>query len=141
MHKFRSFRLYSIDFDKKPIILLSPDVRIQTESKKRKSLSQADTRKKSLIDSGIELLFKKNNKATKEASQTAVNHPLSLDSKSFTETSSLDGDSTTQRSNSTDEPSRWRIFNTIRIHTDSKHATDVNGEILIGVHSNQKQSI
>lgn len=128
-----SFSLrYSIAFDKKPIILLSPDVRIQTESKKRKSLSQADTRKKSLIDSGIELLFKKNTRtASKDGSvsgQTAINHPLSNDSKSFTETSGHDGDSTTQRTNSADEPSRWRIFNTIRIHTDSRHTADVNGE-------------
>lgn len=128
-----SFSLrYSIAFDKKPIILLSPDVRVQTESKKRKSLSQADTRKKSLIDSGIELLFKKNTKtASKDgsvSSQTAVNHPLSNASKSFTETSGHDGDSATQRSNSADEPSRWRIFNTIRIHTDSRHTADVNGE-------------
>lgn len=119
------------DFDKKPIILLSPDVRIQTESKKRRSLSQTDTRKKSLIDSGIELFgFKKSNKSVKEAG--ASSHPLSNDYKISTETLQTinDGDVLAQRSNSTDEPSLWKLFDSIKIHTDKRRSVDANGEPL-----------
>lgn len=110
---------------------MSPDVRIQTESKKRKSSSQADTRKKSLIDSGIELFFKKNNKSVKDASvssQPIAYHPLSNDYKFSTETtySANDGDNGSQRIS--DEPSRWKLFDTIKIHTDKRRSVDTNGK-------------
>lgn len=110
---------------------MSPDVRIQTESKKRKSASQADTRKKSIIDSGLELFFKKSNKSVKDAcvsSQSMANHPLSNEYKYPTETtySTSDGDNGSQRN--ADEPSRWKLFDTIKIHTDKRRSVDSNGK-------------
>lgn len=86
-----------------------------------------DTRKKSLIDSGIELLFKKSNKSVKDASVSS--HPLSNEYKISTETlhTISDDDVVTQRSGSTDEPSRWKLFDTIKIHTDKRRSVDANG--------------
>ncbi|GAB0088137.1 hypothetical protein DMENIID0001_025190 [Sergentomyia squamirostris] len=46
--------------DKKPIVLIAPNIKIQSESKKVKS--NMDNRKKSLIDTGFEILFKKHGK-------------------------------------------------------------------------------
>ncbi|XP_055715538.1 sorting nexin-13-like isoform X2 [Phlebotomus papatasi] len=46
--------------DQKPIMLIAPNIKIQTESRKVKS--HVDARKKSLIDTGFEILFKKHGK-------------------------------------------------------------------------------
>lgn len=55
--------------DKKPILLISPNVKVATESKKSKkpTTSTPDSRKKSLIDSGIEMIFKKHHHVNKSA--------------------------------------------------------------------------
>lgn len=131
------------DYDVKPIILLSPDVRIQTESKKHKnSPLQSDSRKKSLIDSGIELLFKKSSKIVKDggvianASHQTILHPLSSDYKSSAEitsipTSYMDKEGTSQHgSSSTDEHYKWKLFDSIKIHTDKRRSIDPTGENL-----------
>lgn len=57
--------------DKKPILLISPNIKVATELKKsHKSSTAHDSRKKSLIDSGIEMIFKKHHQhnANKQSS-------------------------------------------------------------------------
>lgn len=125
------------DHDVKPIILLSPDVRIQTESKKHKnSPLHSDSRKKSLIDSGIELLFKKSSKNAKDSgagvAQT-ISHPLSSDYKFSAEKTSVpinyvDKESASHHSgSSTDEHHKWKLFDTIKIHTDKRRSVETTG--------------
>lgn len=136
----RHFPLLLSDHDVKPIILLSPDVRIQTESRKHKnSPLQSDPRKKSLIDSGIELFFKKQSKSIKDGgviTQTSpqnISHPLSSDYKSSAEITTvpisyLDKESTSQHgSSTTDEHHKWKLFDTIKIHTDKRRSFDPTG--------------
>lgn len=121
------------DHDIKPIILLSPDVRIQTESKKhRNASSHSDSRKKSLIDSGIELLFKKSPKSVKDGG--IISHPLSSNYKISTEVTTVpvhhsDKDGTSHHgSSATDEHHKWKLFDTIKIHTDKRRSVDPSGE-------------
>lgn len=136
----RHFPLLLSDHDVKPIILLSPDVRIQTESKKHKNAPlQSDSRKKSLIDSGIELLFKKHPKSIKDGgliTQTSpqhFSHPLSNDYKSSAEINTVpisyvDKENTSQHGSSvTDEHHKWKLFDTIKIHTDKRRSFDPTG--------------
>lgn len=131
------------DHDVKPIILLSPDVRIQTESKKHKnSPLQSDSRKKSLIDSGIELLFKKSAKPVKDSgfiagtqSHQTILHPLSSDYKSSAEITTIpanyvDKEGSNQHgANAADEHHKWKLFDSIKIHTDKRRSIDPTGEI------------
>lgn len=131
------------DHDVKPIILLSPDVRIQTESKKHKSSPlQSDSRKKSLIDSGIELLFKKSAKTVKDGGSVAgtqshqtISHPLSSDYKSSAETTTVpanyvDKEASHQHgASATDEHHKWKLFDSIKIHTDKRRSIDPTGEM------------
>lgn len=123
--------------------MLSPDVRIQTESKKHKnSPLQSDSRKKSLIDSGIELLFKKSAKTVKDGgviaptqSHQTILHPLSSDYKSSAETTTVpvnyvDKDSSIQHAaNASDEHHKWKLFDSIKIHTDKRRSIDPTGEM------------
>lgn len=138
----------STDYDNKPIILLSPDVRIQTESRKHKNAAlQSDSRKKSLIDSGIELLFKKSSKSFKDGgisnSHQNISHPLSCDNKFSTEISTVptnyaDGENSKYHSGTTDEHHKWKLFDTIKIHTDKRRSIDPSGILndLILIHLN-----
>lgn len=133
--------LFFSDHDVKPIILLSPDVRVQTELKKHKNVLHSDSRKKSLIDSGIELFFKKNSKQVKDggviasSSNQTVSHPLSSEFKSSAETTSVpahfvDKDVSSHHSHSaTDEHHKWKLFDTIKIHTDKKRSADPSGNL------------
>lgn len=124
-------------FDEKPIILLSPDIRVQTESKKHKHSTalHSDIRKKSLIDSGIELLFKKNPKNAKD-SGVSPSHSTHSDSKFSTEkTTAPSGHSSSNydkahSSSHTDEHHKWKLFDTIKIHTDKRQNTDAHGNNL-----------
>lgn len=120
------------DHDVKPIILLSPDVRVQTESKRHKNAPlHSDSRKKSLIDSGIELLFKKHSKGAKDGAQTpspSISHPLSSDYKYLTETTAVpvsyvDKDSSGYHTG-IDEHHKWKLFDSIKIHTDKRRSID-----------------
>lgn len=131
------------DYDKKPIILLTPDVRIQTESKKHKNAHlQSDTRKKGLIDSGIELLFKKHNKygvkdggILNNSPHHLISHPLSSDyNKCFAETTMVPKKDNSSRSNSpsTDEHHKWKLFDSIKIHTDKRKSVDTTADVHIG---------
>lgn len=133
------------DHDIKSIILLSPDVRIQTESKKSKNAGVAggDTRKKSIIDSGIELLFKKSN-SKKDASGSGgvfgqsppkILHPLSNDYYKFSAdittvpVNYVDKESSSHHGNTAlDEHHKWKLFDTIKIHTDKLRSHDSNGK-------------
>lgn len=127
----------STDYDNKPIILLSPDVRIQTESRKHKNAAlQSDSRKRSLIDSGIELLFKKSSKSVKDGgisnSHQNISHPLSCDNKFSAEISTVptnyaDGENSKHHSGTTDEHHKWKLFDTIKIHTDKRRSIDPSG--------------
>lgn len=140
--------LFLTDIDEKPIILLSPDIRVQTESKKHKNLhSQSDPRKKSLIDSGIELFFKKNPKNTirdggfisHSSSHQVHSHPLSNDfnGKSSTETTLVpsshhhekESGSSSHGHAASDEHHKWKLFDTIKIHTDKRRSIDATGEL------------
>lgn len=118
--------------------MLSPDVRVQTESKKNKNASPSDSRKKSLIDSGIDF-FKKHSKQVKDggvvaaSTNTTIPHPLSSDYKFSAETTSVpvhfvDKDGSSHHSStSTDEHHKWKLFDTIKIHTDKKRSPDPAG--------------
>lgn len=123
------------DHDVKPIILLSPDVRVQTESKKHKNAPlHSDSRKKSLIDSGIELLFKKHPK--KDGAQTpspSISHPLSSDYKYSAETTAVpvsyvDKESSSHYGGGIDEHHKWKLFDSIKIHTDKRRSIDPTGK-------------
>lgn len=125
----------------KPIILLSPDVRVQTESRKHKNAPlQSDPRKKSLIDSGIELFFKKHAKNVKDGgvitqtSPQTISHPLSNDYKYSSEVTTVpvsyvdkESGSASGSGNTTDEHHKWKLFDTIKIHTDKRRSTDPTG--------------
>lgn len=128
------------DYDKKPIILLTPDVRIQTESKKHKNAYlQSDTRKKSLIDSGIELLFKKHNKhgikdggILGNSPHHVIAHPLSSDYSTETTLVPKKDNSTSSSSPSTEENHKWKLFDSIKIHTDKRKSVDSTADVHIG---------
>lgn len=122
--------------------MLSPDVRVQTESRKHKNAPlQSDSRKKSLIDSGIELLFKKHSKYVKDGgvitqtSPQSISHPLSSDYKSSAEITTVpvsyvnrDGGSH-HGASTTDEHHKWKLFDSIKIHTDKRRSIDPTGEL------------
>lgn len=134
--------------------MLSPDVRIQTEAKKSKNASGqsgGDTRKKSIIDSGIELFFKKSPKtATKDGgsggagtsagvfgqSPPKISHPLSSDYYKYSSdittvpVNYVDKESTSHHANTLDEHHKWKLFdsfNSVKIHTDKRRSIDPNG--------------
>lgn len=56
--------------EQKPIMLITPNIKIQTESKKYKNLS--DNRKRSFLDSGFDLLFKKHSKHIKDGGNSST---------------------------------------------------------------------
>lgn len=138
------------DHDIKSIILLSPDVRIQTESKKSKNAGgqSGDSRKKSIIDSGIELLFKKSSKNVGKdggssgggvfgQSPPKISHPLSSDYYKYSSDITtvpmhyVDKESSSHHGNSAlDEHHKWKLFDTIKIHTDKRRSFDPNGMCL-----------
>lgn len=139
--------IFNTDHDIKSIILLSPDVRIQTESKKSKNAGSAggqsgDTRKKSIIDSGIELLFKKSSKNVGKdggggafgQSPPKISHPLSSDYYKYSAdittvpVNYVDKESSSHHGHSAlDEHHKWKLFDTIKIHTDKRRSVDPNG--------------
>lgn len=139
--------LFCVDFhtdhDIKSIILLSPDVRIQTESKKSKNAGSGqsgDVRKKSIIDSGIELLFKKSPKSTSAGafgqSPPKISHPLASDYYKYSAdittvpVNYVDKESSSHHGHSAmDEHHKWKLFDTIKIHTDKRRSIDPNGKM------------
>lgn len=129
---FFTLELALTDYDVKPIILLSPDVRIQTESAKHRK-AKSDPHKKSLIDSGIELLFKKSSKDGGVIT-TNISHPLSCDYKSSTEITTVPAHYVDKHNSShhrgggsIDEHHKWKLFDTIKIHTDKRRSVDQTG--------------
>lgn len=125
------FRRNFIAFDQKPIILLSPDIRVQTELKKLKNPITSDIRKKSIIDSGIELLFKKNSKNIKDG-VVQQHHAIDTNyNKHHTEITAGIGGAVEKLGNfyHGDDNSKWNLFDTIKIHTDKKRTSDTKGII------------
>lgn len=129
--------------------MLSPDVRVQTESKKCKNSggagAQSDSRKKSIIDSGIELLFKKSHSKNAGVgagggvfgqSPPKMSHPLSSDYYKFSSDTTtvpanyVEKESTSHQSSALDEHHKWKLFDTIKIHTDKRRSFDPNGMYL-----------
>lgn len=116
MSLFFFFYFQFLVHDKKPIIIISPNVNVQTESSRLTAKTHTDVRKKSLIDSGIELLFKKHiNKNPKDTNSTYHLHQT------------IDTQQTGQRFNQKDhniidQPSDKKriIFDNIKIYTDKR---------------------
>lgn len=93
--------------------MITPNIKIQTESN-RNLKKNNESRRKTLIDSGIELFFKKNSKITNEA--TAKNNfESSYDHR---------------------EEKKWKPFESIKIYTDRRKSHDSR----IGVETNGTQN-
>lgn len=112
--------------DQKPVILLSPNIRVQIISpSKTKTLIPSDARKKSLIDSGIEMFFKKNpkNSCADHLTPNVLNKFNTEVTAVSIATHHEDGGDGRQK-DVTDDGHKWKFFDTIKIHTDKKHAND-----------------
>lgn len=132
MKKFFFSILLCIGCDKKPIVVINPNIKIQTESLTAKK--SQDNRKKSLIDSGIELLFKKHPKSVKDGL-----HPsTTLHSHSKHSTSNelkFQPDVLLEEQHHHDK--RWKPFESIKIYTDKikGHEDHHKGIISISIKS------
>lgn len=91
--------------------MITPNIKIQTETN-RNLKKNNEGRRKNLIDSGIEFIFKKNSKITNEVSSTKSNFDNSYDHR---------------------EERKWKPFESIKIYTDrrkshdSRIGVDING--------------
>ncbi|XP_037036659.1 sorting nexin-13-like isoform X1 [Bradysia coprophila] len=119
-----------LGFDKKTVVLINPNIKIQTESLSAKK--SHDHRKKSLIDSGLDLLFKKHPKSVKDGlspSPSAHSKQLANSEIKFQPDVVLD---------SKEQPhhpdKRWKPFDSIKIYTDKikGHDDHHKGNISIG---------
>lgn len=127
------FTFSILAIDQKPVILLSPNIRVQTISpSKSKTIIATDARKKSLIDSGIEMFFKKNPKQSISDHLTPnVLHKFNTEVTSVP-ISTLHGDGgggdggndNGRDKDATDDGHKWKFFETIKIHTDKRHGND-----------------
>lgn len=82
-------------------------------------------RKKSLIDSGIELFFKKNSRGIKEGAlqQSQSLHASGTDIKTNLEVIPIPlGNNDKSGHSSTDDGHKWKLFDTIKIHSDKKRS-------------------
>lgn len=139
---------------RKPILLILPNVHEQTESKKSRRHKEqvthsggggglvapndvAGIRKKSLIDSGIEMLFKKSPGAGPKSSHQHHNHihPLAPTSQ-LTDFHRHRSEFVLDKSpakgangakGGSDERSKWRPFETIKIYTERRKSHDQIG--------------
>lgn len=104
----------SVGCDKKPIVLINPNIKIQTETLSAKK--SQDHRKKSLIDSGIELLFKKHPKSVKDGlhpSTTLHNKHSPSNELKFQPDVVLES-----KEQQHHQDKRWKPFDSIKIYTD-----------------------
>lgn len=124
--KAYSFRLTLsiLAIDQKPVILLSPNIRVQTISpSKSKTIIASDARKKSLIDSGIEMFFKKNPKQSISDHLTPnVLNKFNTEVTSVPITTLHGGNDNGK--DATDDGHKWKFFETIKIHTDKRQGND-----------------
>lgn len=96
--------------DQKAIIVHTPDIKVHSESQALKV--SPDIRKKSIIDSGIELFFKKNPKISKDG---CTNENI----KNRTETASLAGEKTPD-----ERKDKWKPFESIKIYTEKRKSNE-----------------
>lgn len=96
--------------------MILPNVKEQTDSSKRLKAPTTDIRKKSLIDSGIELLFKKSSQKIKDG-----HHHSNVDLKFKTDVV-LDN----SHGNAVDGDKKWNPFDSIKIYTDRRKSHDVD---------------
>lgn len=94
-------------YDQKPMAIETPDIKIHSESQKLKT--SPEVRKKSIIDSGIELFFRKAPKNTNVNTNEIV--------KNRTETVVVDKPIEEKKD-------KWKPFETIKIYTDKRKALD-----------------
>lgn len=101
--------------------MLSPDIKVQTESKKHKP--QSDIRKKSLIDSGIELLFKKNTRIIKDGGVANEKFRAEL----------ISGPSTEKHHQVHQQPHhderKWRPFESIKVYTEKRKGHETKSDV------------
>lgn len=106
--------------DKKAVVLINPNIKIQTESLCAKK--SQDHRKKSLIDSGLDLLFKKHTKSVKDglspSTTTLHSHNKQLASNELKFQPDIVLESKEQPHHHPDK--RWKPFDSIKIYTDKK---------------------
>lgn len=134
LNHFEKKSLSILAIDQKPVILLSPNIRVQTISpSKSKTILASDARKKSLIDSGIEMFFKKNPKPSVVSDHLTPNILNKLNTEvTAVPTVALHGGNDSGSSSSgagrdkdsADDGHKWKFFETIKIHTDKRHAND-----------------
>lgn len=107
-------------FDKKTVVLINPNIKIQTESLSAKK--SHDHRKKSLIDSGLDLLFKKHPKNVKDGlSPSTASHSKQLLANNeikFQPDVVLDSKEQQQHHHNNHHDKRWKPFDNIKIYTD-----------------------
>lgn len=94
-------------------MLITPNIKIQTESNRNLKKTN-ENRRKTLIDSGIELFFKKNSKLTNEVT-TKTNFENSYDHR---------------------EEKKWKPFESIKIYTDRRKSHD--SRIVVETNGTQK---
>lgn len=104
----------SVGSDSRPVVLINPNIKIQTESLSAKKLQ--DHRKKSLIDSGLDLLFKKHPKSVKDGlSPSTPMHGKQLAANDFKFQADVVLDNKEQQGH---PDKRWKPFDSIKIYTD-----------------------
>lgn len=108
---------FSVGCDKKTVVLINPNIKIQTESLSAKK--SQDHRKKSLIDSGLDLLFKKHPKSVKDG----LSPPTLLLSHSKPLAGNELNDIVLENKEHHPEK-RWKPFDSIKIYTDKKKGHD-----------------
>lgn len=132
--------------DAKPILLIRPNVTEQTESKGSRHKAAAvvvgsnslaapnaadSVRKKSLIDSGLEMLFKKSSPSSsaknhhhQHHTDTKIRPEVVLDSNNHHHHQQQRRPSGGDRHLNTDEKRHWKPFDTIKIYTDRRKSHD-----------------
>lgn len=97
-------------YDQKPILVQTPDIKVHSDSNKNRT--SPDIRKKSIIDSGIELFFKKSPKSSKDCfSNENVKNRLETTPGATT---------TTIERLFEEKKEKWNPFETIKIYTDKR---------------------
>lgn len=123
--KFVLFYSSSVGSDSRPVVLINPNIKIQTESLSAKKTQ--DHRKKSLIDSGLDLLFKKHPKSVKDGLSPSSKQ-LAANEFKFQPDVVLENKEQQQ----CHPDKRWKPFDSIKIYTDKMkghedHHKGING--------------
>ena len=105
-------------------MLISPNIHIQTESKKSKMLG-GDNRKKSILDSGLELLFKKHTKLSNKDGQSTLSSSKTYVTDHLHKLGPFRGEPILENrdGHSHSEEKKWKPFD-IKIYTERKKSTE-----------------